>query len=606
MEKKEIIKSISARGNGEIYLGVVGAVRTGKSTFIKKVIETLVVPNIEDEFEKKKCLDEIPQSATGKQIMTTEPKFVPSSGANIKVDEITTNVKLIDCVGYVIPAASGYEDELGNPRLVKTPWYEDEIPFMEAAEIGTEKVIKDHSTIGIVMTTDGSIGTLGRNEFIEAEEKVITELKQINKPFIVILNSTHPNSDVTKNLAEEMRNTYDTPILPMDVENMNEIDLYNVLKTALYEFPVVDVKIQIPEWIHVLSKNNPIKSHYMEKIKESVISVEKINTFLMWMRDDKFSDILCLAVCLKGIEVELEKVNDSVDDLNLPDFFNSKLTRKFSDGYLKDVRSSYLKDMDKELGKDLDELKVFKDKKIREHVSLKRNVNKQLKNLEELKVMIQNKTITIEKLLKLTGDIELINICLIEIIKMNNVKFLDKHQQLINLEKNPVNVLEKVFNAYGYNFNSLTEEEQNILMSVDNNEKLAENLSFLSTSSLKFINENDNVFINILLLDMESLVKLDSLFLRGKLTNNFILRYGKKFNSFVIKQLIQNISKLDMQKIDFESLLQYNNKILLDCGNGITRNLNFPEDLNNLTIIISHLHRDHYSDIFSIAYATYA
>lgn len=276
MEKKEIIKSISARGNGEIYLGVVGAVRTGKSTFIKKVIETLVVPNISDEFDKKKCLDEIPQSSTGKQIMTTEPKFVPSSGATINVDEITTNVKLIDCVGYVVPAANGYEDELGNPRLVKTPWYEDEIPFIEAAEIGTEKVIKDHSTIGIVVTTDGSIGTLGRNEFIEAEEKVITELKEINKPFIVILNSTHPNSEVTKNLADELRNTYDTPIMPMDVENMNEIDLYNVLKTALYEFPVVDVKIQIPEWVHVLNNNNPIKSHYIEKIRESVMSVNKL------------------------------------------------------------------------------------------------------------------------------------------------------------------------------------------------------------------------------------------------------------------------------------------------------------------------------------------
>jgi len=293
-------------------------------------------------------------------------------------------------------------------------------------------------------------------------------------------------------------------------------------------------------------------------------SKEKINNFLVWMRNDVFSDILCFAACLKGIEVELEKVNDSVDELNIPGFFNNRLTRKFSDGYLKNVRGSYLKDMDKELHKELEELKKFKNEKIRENISLKRNINKQLKNLEELKILINNKSLTIEKLLKLTGDSELINICLIEIIKMNNVKFLDKHQQLINLEKNPVNVLEKVFNDYGYNFNSLTEEEQNILMSVDNNEKLAENLSFLSTSSLKFINENDNVFINILLLDMESLVKLDSLFLRGKLTNNFILRYGKKFNSFVIKQLIQNISKLDMQKIDFESLLQYNDKILLE------------------------------------------
>ena len=276
MEKKDIIKSISARGNGEIYLGVVGAVRTGKSTFIKKVIETLVVPNITDEYEKKKCMDEIPQSATGKQIMTTEPKFVPSDAATISIDEITTKVKLIDCVGYVTPGASGYEDELGNPRLVKTPWYDDEIPFIEAAEIGTEKVIKDHSTIGIVLTTDGSIGTLGRNEFIEAEEKIVSEMKEINKPFIIILNSTHPNSEVTKNLAEEMRNNYDTPILSMDVLNMNEIDLYNVLKTALYEFPVVDVSIKIPEWIHVLNNNNPIKKHYIEKIRESVMSLNKI------------------------------------------------------------------------------------------------------------------------------------------------------------------------------------------------------------------------------------------------------------------------------------------------------------------------------------------
>ncbi|MDD4407598.1 MAG: stage IV sporulation protein A, partial [Bacilli bacterium] len=158
MEKKEIISSISAWGQGEIYLGVVGAVRTGKSTFIKKVIENLIIPNIKDEDDKKRCLDETPQSAPGKTIMTTEPKFVPSTGATITIDEFTTNIKLIDCVGYVIKSSNGYEDDLGNPRLVKTPWYDEEIPFIEAAEIGTEKVIRDHSTIGIVITTDGSIG----------------------------------------------------------------------------------------------------------------------------------------------------------------------------------------------------------------------------------------------------------------------------------------------------------------------------------------------------------------------------------------------------------------------------------------------------------------
>jgi len=276
MEKKEIINSISIRGNGSIFLGVVGAVRTGKSTFIKKVIETLVVPNIENENDKKICLDEIPQSSNGKAIMTTEPKFVPSNGANIKIDEIETNIKLIDCVGYVVESATGFQDELGNPRLVKTPWYEEEIPFHEAAEIGTEKVIKDHSTIGIVVTTDGSIGTLGRNEYLEAEEKVITELKSINKPFIVILNSTHPNSDATINIRNELESNYNVPVISMDIENMNEIDMYNILRTALYEFPVTDVKINIPEWIHVLDKKHYVKEHYITKIKECITNVEKI------------------------------------------------------------------------------------------------------------------------------------------------------------------------------------------------------------------------------------------------------------------------------------------------------------------------------------------
>ena len=191
MEKIEIIKNIAERTGGDIYLGVVGAVRTGKSTFIKKMIETLVVPHIEDEYERKRALDEIPQSAAGKTIMTTEPKFVPNHAAKVKIDDFTCNIRLIDCVGYVIDNAKGAEDENG-PRMVKTPWYDDEIPFVEAAEIGTEKVIKDHSTIGIVVTTDGSIGEFNRKDYLEAETRVISELKEIGKPFIVLLNSTHP------------------------------------------------------------------------------------------------------------------------------------------------------------------------------------------------------------------------------------------------------------------------------------------------------------------------------------------------------------------------------------------------------------------------------
>ncbi len=276
MDKNEIITSIAARGNGEIYLGVVGAVRTGKSTFIKRFIENLVVPNIEDEYEKKRCLDEIPQSAQGKTIMTMEPKFVPSNGAKIKIDEFTTNIRLIDCVGYVIPGATGYEDTDGNPRLVKTPWFEDEIPFVEAAEIGTEKVIKDHSTIGIVVTTDGSFGEIKRKEYIEAEEKVISELKGIGKPFIVVLNTVHPTNTETVALAEELRTAYEVPVIPVSVEKMNEKEIYDILKQALYEFPVLDIKVNMPEWIHVLSNTHYIKKHFLEITKDAVISVDKL------------------------------------------------------------------------------------------------------------------------------------------------------------------------------------------------------------------------------------------------------------------------------------------------------------------------------------------
>ena len=275
MEKIDIIKSITERTGGEIYLGVVGAVRTGKSTFIKKVIENLVVPNIEDEYERKRALDEIPQSAQGKTIMTTEPKFVPSNGAKIAIDDFTASVRLVDCVGYVIPGAKGYEDENG-PRMVRTPWYDEEIPFIEAAEIGTEKVIKDHSSIGIVVTTDGSIGEISRNDYVEAEERVVTELKEIGKPFIVVLNSSHPMVAETERMAENLQQKYNVPVMPISIENMTERDIYSILREALYEFPVMEVKVDMPEWIACLSPDNWLKKIYIEKIRESVTEVDKL------------------------------------------------------------------------------------------------------------------------------------------------------------------------------------------------------------------------------------------------------------------------------------------------------------------------------------------
>lgn len=275
MDKKEIIKNIAKRSGGEIYLGVVGAVRTGKSTFIKKMVETLVIPNIENEYEKKRTLDELPQTAAGKTIMTTEPKFVPNSTTNIKIDDIKCNIKLIDCVGYMINNAIGATDENG-PRMVKTPWYAEEIPFTEAAEIGTEKVIKEHSTIGIVVTTDGSIGEFERSDYIDAEKRVIEELKELDKPFIVILNSKNPNNDECLKIKNNLEESYNIPVLPMSIETMNEKDMYNILREALYEFPVLEVRINMPEWIAILNQNNKIKKEYINIIKESVVEIDKI------------------------------------------------------------------------------------------------------------------------------------------------------------------------------------------------------------------------------------------------------------------------------------------------------------------------------------------
>ncbi len=275
MEKIDVIKNIAMRTGGDIYLGVVGAVRTGKSTFIRRFMENMVIPNIADEFERKRALDELPQAASGKMIMTTEPKFVPANAAKITIDEFSTNIKMIDCVGYVINDAKGIDDENG-PRYVMTPWYSEPIPFVEAAEIGTEKVIKEHSTIGIVVTSDGSFGEFKRMDYVEAEETVINELKEIGKPYIVLLNTANPSSDEAINLTNDLKVKYNVPVLPINVEMMQERDMYNILKEALYEFPVAEVKVNIPDWISVLKPDHYVKKCYIEKIKESVLSIDKI------------------------------------------------------------------------------------------------------------------------------------------------------------------------------------------------------------------------------------------------------------------------------------------------------------------------------------------
>ncbi len=322
MDKQEIIKNIAYRSGGDIYLGVVGAVRTGKSTFIKKMVETLIVPHIENEYERKRALDEIPQSAAGKTIMTTEPKFVPNNAANIKIDDFTCNIRLIDCVGYMIDKAQGATDENG-PRMVKTPWYTEEIPFTEAAEIGTEKVIKDHSTIGIVMTTDGSIGEFDRNDYLEAEQRVIEELKSIGKPFIVILNTTHPTLPETEKLAKRLKDEYQVPVLPLSVESMTEKDMYDILKEALYEFPVLEVKVNMPEWIAILNPDHPVKESYINSIKESVIEIDKLRDI-----DKITSHFLSNTMIEKSYLSEVNPANGTITiNLTAPaDLYNKTLT----------------------------------------------------------------------------------------------------------------------------------------------------------------------------------------------------------------------------------------------------------------------------------------
>ena len=243
MEKIEVIKSIGKRTGGDIYLGVVGAVRTGKSTFIRKFMENLVIPNIEDEYERKTCLDELPQAAAGKTIMTTEPKFVPATAAKIKVEDFSANIRMIDCVGYVVKAAKGYEDENG-PRLV--------------------------------VTTDGSIGDIPRSEYVEAEKTVIEELNTVGKPYIVLLNSVHPMLPDTEALAGKLKEEYNVPVMPISIEAMQERDMYNILKEALYEFPIEQIKVNMPEWIAILAPDHYLKKEYISKIKEAITEVNKL------------------------------------------------------------------------------------------------------------------------------------------------------------------------------------------------------------------------------------------------------------------------------------------------------------------------------------------
>ncbi|TCO78955.1 stage IV sporulation protein A [Marinisporobacter balticus] len=277
MEKFNIYNDIAERTQGDIYVGVVGPVRTGKSTFIKRFMELLVLPNIENTYRKERAKDELPQSGAGKTIMTTEPKFVPNEAIELTLKENAKfKVRLVDCVGYLVKGAMGHEEN-GKPRMVTTPWYEKQIPFVEAAEIGTKKVITDHSTIGLVITTDGSITDIERNKYIEAEERVVKELKELNKPFVMIINSMSPADPQTATLKKQLEEKYNVPVVVTDCAKMNIEDINTILENVLFEFPIKEINITLPGWVEGLEPNHWLKDKLIYGVRQWSQEVKKIN-----------------------------------------------------------------------------------------------------------------------------------------------------------------------------------------------------------------------------------------------------------------------------------------------------------------------------------------
>ena len=278
MEDRNIYEDIAARTQGDIYIGVVGPVRTGKSTFIKKFMDTLVIPNIEEGYQRERAFDELPQSAAGRTIMTTEPKFIPEEAVEIKLDNNAAfRVRMIDCVGYIVPSSLGYiEGE--QPRMVKTPWSDEELPFNVAAEMGTHKVIAARSTIGLVVTTGGSISDIPRYEYEEAEERVIKELQEINKPFIVLLNCMYPQSASARSLADELSEKYQVPVVPINCIELSENEIVAVLTQVLYEFPVKEIEVELPAWLSSLNSDHWLKSSVFGQIKTSASKLTNMRT----------------------------------------------------------------------------------------------------------------------------------------------------------------------------------------------------------------------------------------------------------------------------------------------------------------------------------------
>lgn len=323
----EIYKDISERTGGDIYIGVVGPVRTGKSTFIKRFMDTVIIPNIPDGFRQERAKDELPQSAAGRTIMTTEPKFIPEDAIELNFDENAhLRVRMIDCVGYIVPSSEGYFDEDG-PRMVMTPWSKEEIPFNLAAEIGTKKVIDEHSTIGIVVTTDGSISQIPRQEYEEAEERVIHQLKEINKPFAIVLNSTSPDSSECRSLVKEMSEKYDKPVIAVNCLELNENKIKEILSAVLYEFPVTSIGINLPSWFKSLDCDDELRKNILACIRQGSACVTTVNTV------KNFTDVVSKQKDINSVSIyDVDLSNGSViinADIDSSHFY-SVLSKKCS------------------------------------------------------------------------------------------------------------------------------------------------------------------------------------------------------------------------------------------------------------------------------------
>ena len=277
----DIYNDIQARTGGEIYIGVVGPVRTGKSTFIKRFMDLLVIPEIQDVHSRERAVDELPQAAAGKTIMTTEPKFIPKEAAQISLNnETKVNVRLIDCVGYMVDGASGHIEN-NQERMVKTPWFDHEIPFTQAAELGTKKVINDHSTIGIIVTTDGSFGDIPRNNFMIPEERTIEELKRLGKPFIVILNTSKPYSNDTLRIAEEIEQRFDVTVMPVNCEQLKKEDIHHIMENILSVFPITELNFYMPKWAEMLPTDHWLKKDLISAAKalfQNISQIKDVNT----------------------------------------------------------------------------------------------------------------------------------------------------------------------------------------------------------------------------------------------------------------------------------------------------------------------------------------